>query len=174
MSRQVYAGRVVDLNLERVELPGGQEVELEIVRHPGGAAVVVVDTQDRVCLLRQYRHAAGGWLWEIPAGKLVPGEDALTTARRELAEEAGISAASWESLGAIVTSPGVLTEVVHLFLARDPAAGVATPEADEVLEVFWVPRADAVRRALCGDIRDAKTIIALLRTQGRLDATSGA
>jgi ADP-ribose pyrophosphatase len=168
MSRQVYAGRVIDLSLERVELPSGVEVDLEIVKHPGGAAVVVVDAGDRVCLLRQYRHAAGGWLWELPAGKLGPDEDALTTAQRELAEEAGVSAATWENLGTIITSPGVLTEVVHLFLARDPAPAVAAPEPGEVLEVFWVPRADAVRRAQGGEIRDAKTIIGLLRADGRL------
>lgn len=171
ISRQVYPGRVIDLRLEQVELPNGQNVELEIVRHPGGAAVVVVDGQDRVCLLRQYRHAAGGWLWELPAGKLAPGEEALATAQRELAEEAGVSATSWESLGTIVTSPGVLTEVIHLFLARDPAEAVAAPEPDEVLEVVWLPRTDAVRQAQDGGFRDAKTIIGLLRANDRLGAT---
>jgi len=169
ISRQVYAGRVIDLSLERVELPGGHTVELEVIGHPGGAAVVVVDAQDRICLLRQYRHAAGGWLWELPAGKLAPGEDPLVTAQRELAEEAGVLAARWESLGAIVTSPGVLTEIVHLFMARDPAPGMAATEPDEILEVFWLPRAVAIRRALSGEIRDAKTIIGLLRAQARLD-----
>ena len=169
ISRRVYAGRVIDLSLEQVELPSGQDVQLEIVRHPGGAAVVVVDDQDRVCLLRQYRHAAGGWLWELPAGKLAPGEDALKTAQRELAEEAGVSATQWESLGAIVTSPGVLTEVIHLFLARDPAPAVAATEPDEVLEAFWLPRAEVMRQAHSGEIRDAKTIIGLLRADRRLD-----
>jgi ADP-ribose pyrophosphatase len=160
---------VIDLSLEQIELPNGQVMELELARHPGGAAVVVVDDEDRICLLRQYRYAAGGWLWELPAGKLAPGEDPLATAQRELVEEAGISASRWESLGAIVTSPGVLTEVVHLFLARDPAPAVAAPEPDEVLEVFWLPRAAVLRQALNGEIRDAKTIIGLLRADRRLD-----
>lgn len=168
-SQQVYAGRVIELSVERVELPNGEETELEIVKHPGGAAVVVVDAKDHVCLLRQYRHAAGGWLWELPAGKLASGEDPLATAKRELAEEAGVSATSWDSLGAVVTSPGVLTEVVHLFLARDPAPAVAAPEPGEVFQVFWVPRTDAVRRALRGEIRDAKTVVGLLRAHAILD-----
>jgi ADP-ribose pyrophosphatase len=161
---------VIDLSLEQVVLPNGQVMELELARHPGGAAVVVVDDQDRICLLRQYRYAAGGWLWELPAGKLAPGEDPLVTAQRELAEEAGVSASRWESLGAIVTSPGVLTEVVHLFLARDPAPAVAAPGPDEVLEVFWLPRTVVLRQALNGEIRDAKTAIGLLRAGSRLEA----
>jgi 8-oxo-dGTP pyrophosphatase MutT (NUDIX family) len=169
MSHQVYAGRVIELSVERVELPNGDETELEIVKHPGGAAVVVVDANDHVCLLRHYRHAAGGWLWELPAGKLASGEDPLATAQRELAEEAGVSATKWDSLGAIVTSPGVLTEVVHLFLARDPEPGIAAPEPGEVFQVFWVPRADAVQRALRGEIRDAKTVVGLLRADAILD-----
>ena len=102
-SRRIHEGRAVHLDLERVLLPNGHEVELEIVRHPGGAAVVAVDGGDRVCLLRQYRHAAGGWLWELPAGKLDEGEPPLTTARRELAEEAGVGAAEWTPLGRMIS-----------------------------------------------------------------------
>jgi ADP-ribose pyrophosphatase len=166
--RRLYSGRVVDLDLEQVALPNGVVAQLEIVRHPGGAAIVVVDAEDRVCLLRQYRHAAGGWLWELPAGRLEPDERPLATAGRELAEEAGVTAARWESLGTIVSSPGVFTEAIHLFLAQDLGPSEAVRDRDEVFEVVWVARDDAVRRALAGDIRDAKTIIGLLRADARL------
>ena len=167
-SRRIHEGRAVHLDLERVLLPNGHEVELEIVRHPGGAAVVAVDDGGRICLLRQYRHAAGGWLWELPAGKLDEEEPPLATARRELAEEAGVSAAEWTPLGRMISSPGVFTEVVHLFLARQLATATAAPEHGECLEVHWIPRQEVVARALAGDIEDAKTVIALLRADARL------
>ena len=110
-------------------LPNGMRVPLEIVRHPGGAAVVAIDAQDRVCLLRQYRHAAGGYIYELPAGKLEPDEPPEATARRELVEEASVSAAHWTSLGAYFSSPGVFTEVIHLYLATELAPATADPEA---------------------------------------------
>jgi len=162
----------VDLDLERVVLPNGHDVELEIVRHPGGAAVVAVDAGDRVCLLRQYRHAAGGWLWELPAGKLDTGEPPQRTATRELAEEAGVTATHWASLGRVISSPGVFTEVVHLFLAWELQPAPTALEHGECLEVHWVARQEAVQRALAGDIEDGKTVIALLRADARLQAGS--
>jgi len=169
-TRRIHQGKVVQLDLEEVRLPNGDEVELEIVRHPGGAAVVAIDERGRVCLLRQYRHAMGRWLWELPAGKLERGEAPLPTARRELAEEAGIEAGQWLSLGTMTSSPGVFTEVVHLFLARDLGKATAAPERGECLEVHWVPFGEAVQRAQRGDIDDAKTVIGLLRA----DAVTGA
>lgn len=167
-SRRVYQGSVVQLDLEQVGLPNGDLVELEIVRHPGGAAVVVIDASDRVCLLRQYRHAADGWLWELPAGKLEEDEAPLVTARRELAEEAGISARDWRPLGVVVSSPGVFTERVHLFLARGLDAVAARPEHGECFERRWFARAEAVGQALAGGIEDAKTVIGLLRADAWL------
>lgn len=167
-SRRAYQGRVVQLDLEQVALPNGDRVELEIVRHPGGAAVVVIDAHDRICLLRQYRHAVGGWLWELPAGKLEPDEAPLVTARRELAEEAGVSARDWRPLGVVVSSPGVFTERVHLFLASGLDAVAAHPEHGECFERSWIARADAVGRARAGDIEDAKTVIGLLRADAWL------
>src|SRR3984957_5019147 len=117
--RSVFRGRVITVNVETVRLPNGHVAELEIIHHPGGAAIVAIDAAGRVCLIRQYRHAAGGWVWELPAGKLETGEPALEAARRELSEESGSTAQSWQSLGTYVSSPGVFTEFVHLFLARE-------------------------------------------------------
>ncbi len=102
----IYQGRVIELALETVELPNGDQVELEIVHHPGGAAAVALDEQDRVCLLRQFRHASQGWLWELPAGRIDAGELPFDTARRELAEEAGLQAVDWTDLGPMHSSRG--------------------------------------------------------------------
>lgn len=167
-----YTGRVVTLDVAKVLLPNGQETTLEIVGHPGGAAVVALSKHNLVCLLRQYRHVADGWLWEIPAGKL-DGKSPDVTARAELAEEAGVTAGRWDSLGQIVTSPGVFREIVHLYLARDLTQDRPTPESDELFEVTWIPLEEAVARALSGEIRDAKTIIALLRAAYCVNNTRG-
>jgi len=116
-----------------------------------------------VCLLRQYRYVAGGWIWELPAGKLEPGEPPLETAKRELIEEAGVSASHWESLGAVLSSPGVFAEVLHLFHATGIEPSTAAHEHAEVIEVHWIAFAQAYEWAMNGQIRDAKTIIALAR-----------
>lgn len=164
----VFRGRVLTLNLEQVRLPNGRVAELEIAHHPGGAAVVAIDADGRVCLLRQFRHAAGGWLTELPAGKLDGGEPPLECARRELAEEAGVSARRWDKLGEFFSSPGVLTEVIHLFLARDLEPADASPEDHEVLEAGWVPLAEAMDLAASGRLQDAKSVIGLLWARERL------
>src|SRR5512144_2216467 len=109
----VYRGRVIDLAIEEVRLPNGRSFPLEIVHHPGGAAVVAINSQRQVCLVHQYRHVAQGMLWELPAGKCNGQEDPLMTAKRELAEEAGLGAAVWQPLGTIWSSPGIFTERVH-------------------------------------------------------------
>src|SRR6204780_2575469 len=116
--RNVFRGRVITVNVETVRLPNGHVAELEIIHHPGGAAIVAIDAARRVCLIRQFRHAAGGWVWELPAGKLEPGEPPLEPAQRELREEAGTNAQNWDSLGVYVSSPGVFTEIVPLYLAQ--------------------------------------------------------
>jgi 8-oxo-dGTP pyrophosphatase MutT (NUDIX family) len=163
--RVIYTGKIIRLTLDTVKLPNGSTAELEIMHHPGGAAVVALDAEGRVCLLRQYRHAAGGWLWELPAGKLDNREAPLLCAQRELEEEAGMRAADWQSLGKIVSSPGVFTEVIHLHLARELTAVPLRPEEHEVIEVHWLPWAEALRMAQAGEIEDAKTLAGLLRAQ---------
>lgn len=166
--RTVYRGKVLKLNLERVQLPNGTIAELEIAHHPGGAVVVAVDADDRVCLLRQFRHAAGGWITELPAGKIDNREPPLECAMRELAEEAGVEARRWDSLGQFFSSPGVFTEVIHVFLARGLAPCEASPEQHEVLETRWVPLAEAFSQAADGRLQDAKSIIGLVWALARL------
>jgi 8-oxo-dGTP pyrophosphatase MutT (NUDIX family) len=161
--KSIYHGKVIDVNIETARMPDGHSVELEVVRHPGGAAVVALDAQDNVCLLRQYRHAADGWLWELPAGKLEPNEAPRLTAERELAEEAGLAAKVWTSLGLVVSSPGVFTETVHLFLARRLTEVERHTEPHEYIEVHWIPLAEALEWVHSGNIVDGKTLVGLCR-----------
>jgi 8-oxo-dGTP pyrophosphatase MutT (NUDIX family) len=167
-----FTGRIIRVTTDEVVLPNGQHVELEVVHHPGGAAAVAVDGERRVCLLRQYRYAAGGWLWELPAGKLEPGEPPLATAQRELAEEAGVSARHWHGLGTCLSSPGVFTEVLHLFLATGIAPAAAAHERAEVIEIHWLPFDTACEWALGGTIIDSKTVVGLLRARFAITNTS--
>ena len=160
-----YAGRVIRVTTDAVLLPNGHRALLEVVHHPGGAAAVALDAEQRVCLLRQYRYVADGWLWELPAGKLEPQEPPLATAQRELIEEAGVSALHWRSLGVCLPSPGVFSERLHLFLATGLAPAAAAHEQAEVIEVHWVPLAEACRWALTGEIADGKTALGLLRAR---------
>ncbi len=166
-----FRGRVITVTVDEVRLPNGHRAALEIVHHPGGAAAAAIDTEQRICLLRQYRHAANGWLWELPAGKLEGQEQPLVTAQRELTEEAGMRARAWRSLGAYFSSPGVFTEVVHLFLATGLEPATAALEAAEVIEVHWIAFATAHTWALDGTINDGKTALGILRAAGVLAET---
>lgn len=165
--KEVFEGRVIKVSVDTVDLPNGVRLPLEIVRHPGGAAAVAIDADNRVCLLRQYRHAAGGYIHELPAGKLEPDEPPEVTVQRELAEEAALSARQWESLGAYFSSPGVFTEVIHLFLATGLTPVQSAPEAGEVFQVEWWPLEVAVAKARSGELTDGKTIIGILRAAAR-------
>ncbi len=165
--KAIFEGRVIKVSVDTVELPNGHRLPLEIVRHPGGAAVVAIDAEDRVCLLRQYRHAAGGYIYELPAGKLEPDEPPESTARRELVEEAAVSAAQWNSLGAYFSSPGRLHRG-HPSVPRDRAgARRGQPGGRRGFEVEWWPLALALERARSGELTDAKTIIGILRAAAR-------
>jgi 8-oxo-dGTP pyrophosphatase MutT (NUDIX family) len=159
----IYTGRVLQLNVERVKLPNGNTADLEIAHHPGGAAIVALDNEQRVCLLYQYRHAAGQWLWELPAGKIDNKEPPLQTAQRELQEEGGMTSNNWTSLGSIHSSPGVFTEVIHLYLATALQPVASTPEEHEVFRIEWRSLSQALQMASSGEISDSKTIIGLFR-----------
>ena len=157
----IYRGKIIQLNLETVALPNGKDIELEIVHHPGGVAVLAEDGAGRVCLIRQYRHAAGGWLWEIPAGKLEAGEAPEVTAQRELLEEAGVEAGYWHKLGHTVTSPGMLTEVIHLYHAMDLIHKTHAHEDEELIEIHWFTHEEVDAMVQQGFIIDAKTLVGL-------------
>ena len=160
-----FRGRIISLTTDEVRLPNGHVASLEVVHHPGGAAAVAIDAQERVCLLRQYRYVADGWLWELPAGKLEPNEPPLVTAQRELIEEAGVSAREWRSLGSYLSSPGIFTEVLHLFLATAVEPATVAHEQAEVIEVHWVPFGEACKWAESGRLRDGKTAMGLIRAR---------
>jgi ADP-ribose pyrophosphatase len=167
-STHVHDGRIISVSTERLRYANGREYDLDFIRHPGAAAVVPVDAANRVCLVRQYRHGVEDFLWEIPAGKLDPGESPAVCAVRELREETGIVAHRWTPLGSYVAAPGILNEIIHLYLARDLAVGAATPDVDEDLELQWIPFPLALERVLNGEWNDGKTIAALVRANHAL------
>lgn len=162
MTRRVlHEGKVGTFALVDVELPGGTRVKLEILEHPGAAAVVPFLTDDRILLLRQYRYAAGGTIWEIPAGKLDPGEDPETCALRELEEETGYRAGRIVRTGEILTTPGFTNERIYLYAAYDLVPGRLQHGRGEVIEIHEVPLEEALAMVESGEIVDAKSIVAL-------------
>lgn len=167
-SHFIHQGRVIKVSTERLRYANGREFDIDFVKHPGAAAVVAVDAKQRVCLVRQYRHGVEDFMWEIPAGKLDPGEAPEVCAMRELAEETGVRAREWTSLGLYVPAPGIFTEVIHLYLARDLQMGDSAPDADEELQLQWLPLDEALQKLLHGEWNDGKTALALWRAQYRL------
>jgi ADP-ribose pyrophosphatase len=161
-ARKVYSGRVFELHVDNVTLENGATVDMDVIRHPGAAAIVPLTAQGGVLLIRQFRYAIGADIWEIPAGTLYPGESPLVCARRELEEEVGILAARWSPLGEITPLPGYSDEVIHLFVAREHTPGRQRLDADELLAVQEVPFEKALTMIATKAIRDAKTIAALL------------
>ncbi len=169
--REVLKLGVVDLGVETAELPNGVTTELAVVRHPGASAIVALDDARRVALIRQWRHAVGGWLWEIPAGCRNAGESPLQCARRELSEEAGLAARRWDHLGAIVTIPSFCDERIELYLARDLEDAPGELDHDEVINPARVGLEQALAMISRGEIIDAKSIVALMRARDFLSST---
>lgn len=168
----IHDGNVVNLGIETLTLPTGDTMELEVVRHPGGAAVIAIDDQERVCLLRQYRYAAGGWLWELPAGKIDAPETPEHTAKRELQEEAGLAADNWKPLGSFLSTPGFCDERIHLYLAMGLHDVEAEPHPHEVIEVHWKNFKETLNMCTRGEIDDGKTLLGLMRAAELLRSTT--
>ncbi len=164
-SEYLYRGRVVKLRLDQVRMPSRQLVTREVVEHRGAVAIIALDAQNRVVLVRQYRSGAGRELLEIPAGTLEDGEDPALCATRELKEETGYHALTWDALGYFYASPGFCTEKMFLFFARGLSQGKASPEDDEWIQLEHVPFVEAVAMIARGEIVDAKTIIGLLQVK---------
>jgi ADP-ribose pyrophosphatase len=165
-SRRIYTGRVVSLDVDTVRFPNGTTGELEMIRHSGASAIVpILETlgeEKRVLLIRQYRYAAEGFLYEVPAGRLEPGEAPETCAHRELKEETGYSATTLTRLTTIFTTPGFTDEKIHLFLAEGLTPGESALESDEILAVQPTTFSRARQMIEEGLIIDGKTIVALL------------
>jgi len=164
----LYQGKVGEYGLEEVTLPNGLSVTLEILRHPGAAAVVPLHSDGSVTLIWQHRHAAGGSIWEIPAGKLEPGEDPAFCAARELTEEAGLQAGKLTHLATIHTTPAFTDEQIHLFLAESLSPTPQNLEADEIVQIHRLPLSTALQMIQQGEITDAKTICALFLAERTL------
>ena len=166
---RVFDGLILHIDHVTAKLPNGKLAKREVAMHIGASAVVPVDAEGYVYLVRQFRAPIEQALVEIPAGKLdAPGEDRLLAARRELHEETGLTAGRWDHLCDIVTTPGFSNEKISLYLARDLRRGDAAPDEDEFLNLLRVPFAQAVAAAARGEIPDAKTVCALLLADRRM------
>ena len=168
-SRELFRGRILRVTLDTVELEDGSTSRREIVRHPGGAAVLPLEVDGTAYLVRQFRYAYGKEILEIPAGKLEPGEDPREAALRELEEECGLQAGKLRSLGTLYPSVGYVDEVIHLYLATDLQRIPARPDQGEFLSLEARPLEELLRMVLSDQLHDAKTIAALLKTRLLLD-----
>lgn len=160
-SRKVFRGRLVHLDVDRVIEPSGKEVEREVIRHPGAAVMLAVTDDSRVVFVRQFRYAASELMLEVPAGTLDPGENPDETARRELVEETGFHPGKLEKLAEFFPSPGILAELMHLYLATELERRTPSPDDDESLEIVELPLEQALALEPGRDVRDAKTLVAL-------------
>ncbi|MDX2160063.1 MAG: NUDIX hydrolase [bacterium] len=167
-SQAIYDGKIVHLSVLDVRLPDGKTAKRELVTHSGAVAIVALDEQQRVLLVRQYRIAANQVLTEVPAGTLNPGEDPLTCAVREMQEETRYKPGKIEPLGGIFVAPGYTTEFIHLFLASDLQESALAMDDDEFIELDRVPFSEAIAMIERGDIRDGKSVAGILRAARKL------
>ncbi len=167
-TRNIYTGRVVNVDVHEVRLHNGEHTKREQVQHPGAVAIVALDDQKQVLMVRQFRLPAQQVLFELPAGTLQPGEPPQESAVREMQEETGYKPATLEALGGFFVAPGYTTEYIHLFYATDLRESRLAMDADEFLELVRVPLPEALAMIERGEIIDAKTIIGLLRIARRL------
>ncbi len=172
--REIHRGRKILVTEQDVDLPNGVSTTLDVIEHPGASAIVAYDDAGCVAMLRQYRYAAGGDLWEVPAGTLDNKEAPAVCAKRELVEEAGVSATRWDDLGFVFTTPGFTDEKIHLYLARDLKPAAQHLDHDEVIhEVRMVPMAEVRQWLLDGTLSDAKSIAAIARADAFLRREKG-
>ena len=172
-SEVVYQGKLFRVTRDRIVPPGGREGTRDVVRHNGSVVILAIDSRKSkkdpwVVIERQYRHAAGQYLWELPAGKLDPGEEALAGAQRELEEETGYRAKKWKLLLDFWASPGFLGESMKLFLAEGLIAGEAHPEEDEKIDFRLVKLSDLLKKIDRGDIQDGKTLVGAMLYASKL------
>ncbi len=159
----IFKGRIINLRVDKAELPNGNIADREVVEHPGGVCVAALTEDDCLLFVRQFRYPYGEELLELPAGKRDPGETPLNTGKRELKEETGCTAKHFRSLGRMYPTPGYIDEVIYLYLATDLTQGQTNPDEDEFLEIEKIPLTDAVRMVMDDTIPDAKTQIAVLK-----------
>ena len=163
--QDIFQGRVIGVHVDKVSLPDGGTSFREIVEHPGGVAILALDEDNRVCVVRQYRYAFERVTLEIPAGKREKGEEPFVTAQRELKEEVGATAREWVDLGKLIPSPGCYGETLYLYLARGLDFGEVDPDEDEFLEAERMPFDALLALCMSGEVQDAKTVAAVLKVK---------
>ena len=168
-SEKIFDGRILHVRRDTVLLPNGHQSTREVVDHPGGVCVLALDDQERVLVVSQFRYPYGEVLRELPAGKLEYGEDPAQAAIRELREETGAVAGTFQPLGELYPSPGYCGEIIRMYLARDLSFGDTDPDEDEFLGLERVPFSQLVEQVLSGEIKDAKTIAAVFMAKEQLD-----